>query len=62
MGKDWSDEDLKQLRQLAKCDTPTSLISVKLGRSKAAIYSKASSMKISLMPARPTRAPVKPEH
>jgi len=41
---------MKQLVKLAKWNTPTWLISHELGRSKAAIYTKASAEGISLHP------------
>lgn len=49
-GKEWSDADLKKLEQLAKGNTPTGLIAWNLGRTEAAIYSKASEEEISLHP------------
>jgi hypothetical protein len=41
-GKPWSPEDVKQLRQLAKENTPTRVIGLKLGRTEDAVYNKAS--------------------
>jgi hypothetical protein len=52
-GKQWTNEDVKQLKKLAKQDTPTPVIGFKLGRTPAAIYSRASEEGISLMPPNP---------
>lgn len=49
-GKRWSAADAKQLRQLARENTPTRVIGLKLGRSAAAIQSKASDLNVSLKP------------
>jgi hypothetical protein len=46
----WSDADLKQLKQLAKGNTPTGVMSIKLQRPPAAIRSKAQREGISLKP------------
>ena len=52
-GQRWTDEDLDQLEQLAKEDTPTPVIGLKLGRTVAAVYSQASKQGISLEPPNP---------
>ncbi|MDA9398717.1 hypothetical protein XH84_09935 [Bradyrhizobium nanningense] len=49
-GKPWTSEDVKQLKELAKGNTPTRVIGIKLGRTEAAVYGKASSEGISLSP------------
>jgi len=49
-GTGWSDEDLRRLRDLATGGTPTGVIALRLDRSKAAVYSKASKEHISLSP------------
>ena len=49
-GKGWSGADKSQLRQLAKGNTPTRVIGLKLGRSGGAVQSKASEMGVSLKP------------
>jgi len=49
-GKDWTPQDVKQLKQLAKENTPTRVMGIKLGRSESSIYSKASEKNISLKP------------
>jgi hypothetical protein len=46
----WSDKEVKQLRQLAKGNTPTGVISLKLQRPPASISSKAQREGISLKP------------
>ena len=52
-GKPWTAADDKQLRLLAKQDTPTPVIGVKLGRTVAAVYSHASQLSVSLEPPNP---------
>jgi hypothetical protein len=49
-GKDWTKDDLGQLRNLAKGNTPTGLVAYKLGRTEDAVRSKASDENISLKP------------
>lgn len=49
-GKHWSPADVRQLRQLAKGNTPTRVIGLKLGRTADAVYNKASEEGISLAP------------
>ena len=49
-GKPWSAADLRTLRELAQGNTPTRIIGLKLGRTEAAIYGKASQEGISLAP------------
>lgn len=49
-GKHWSSQDMGQLKQLASQNTPTRVIGLKLGRSEAAVYTKASQKNISLGP------------
>ncbi len=46
----WSDKDLSKLRQLAKGNTPTGVMSIKLQRPATAIRSKAHREGISLRP------------
>jgi hypothetical protein len=52
-GKPWTSDDEKALSRLAKGDTPTPVIGLKLGRTPAAIYTKASELGVSLMPPNP---------
>jgi hypothetical protein len=54
-GKAWTPAEVRELRRLARQDTPTRLIGLKLGRTAAAIYTKASEEGISLAP--PNRSP-----
>jgi hypothetical protein len=49
-GKQWSSSDIKQLRQLAKQNTPTRVIGLKLGRTEAGVRSKAGEARVSLKP------------
>ena len=49
-GKEWTSQDVSQLRQLASHNTPTGVIGLKLGRTKDAVYTKASAENISLDP------------
>jgi len=46
----WSEREVKELRALAKANTPTGVISVKLQRPPASISSKAQREGISLRP------------
>ncbi len=49
-GKDWTPQDVKQLRDLAQHNTPTRVIGIKMGRTEDAVQSKASEENISLKP------------
>jgi hypothetical protein len=49
-GKRWTQEAVQQLDYLAKRNTPTRVIGLKLGRTEEAIYSEASKEGISLNP------------
>ena len=49
-GKQWTSGEVKQLRQMAKENTPTRVAGFKLGRSEDAVRSKASDEGISLKP------------
>ena len=49
-GKTWTPTDIKQLKQLAKENTPTRIVALKMGRSPEAVQSKASDAGISLKP------------
>ncbi len=49
-GKSWTPADVKQLKQLARENTPTRVIGLKLGRSEASVYSKASEQAVPLKP------------
>jgi hypothetical protein len=54
-GQDWTEEDVKQLRELAGGNAPVGVRNVRLGRSEDAIRSKAQTDGISLSP--PNRSP-----
>ncbi|SOE23738.1 hypothetical protein SAMN06298216_4122 [Spirosomataceae bacterium TFI 002] len=49
-GKKWSEDDKLKLKSLASKNTPTGLISYKLGRTEAAVYAKAADLDITLKP------------
>ncbi|MGW5188144.1 hypothetical protein ACWEOO_02745 [Kribbella sp. NPDC004138] len=49
--REWTSEQVQQLRQLAGGNTPVGVMSIKLGRSEAAVRSKAHAEGISLAPA-----------
>lgn len=49
-GKHWTGTEVKQLETLAKGNTPTRVIGLKMGRTPNAIQSKASEEGISLKP------------
>lgn len=49
-GKPWTPADVKQLKQLAKENTPTRVAGLKLGRTPDAVQGKASDLGISLKP------------
>lgn len=49
-GKQWSQQDVAQLRDLAHGNTPTRVIGLKMGRTEASIQSKASDIHLSLKP------------
>ena len=49
-GKKWTPADIKKLKQLAKENTPTRVISIKMERTEDSISSKASDEGISLNP------------
>lgn len=49
-GKAYTPADVKQIQQLAKQNTPTRVIGLKLGRTPEAIQQKASQEGISLKP------------
>lgn len=49
-GKHWKSSDVSQLKQLARGNTPTRVIGLRLGRTENAIYAEASKKGISLGP------------
>jgi hypothetical protein len=40
-GEEWTDDDIQQLRELAEGNTPTGVISIRLGRGEEAVRAKA---------------------
>lgn len=49
-GKTWTQSQVRQLHRLARQNTPTRVIGLKLGRTEAAVRTKASKRSISLKP------------
>lgn len=49
-GKPWTSDDLRQLRDLARGNTPTRVIALKMGRSPGAVSTQASNQGVSLKP------------
>lgn len=49
-GKEWTENDIKLLVKLAKANTPTRLIALKMGRTENSVRSAASLYNISLKP------------
>jgi hypothetical protein len=49
-GKPWSPQQEKQLRDLAKGNTPTRVMGIKLGRTEDAVRAKAQEKNVSLKP------------
>lgn len=49
-GKRWTNPQVAELRNLAKGNTPTRVIAIKLERTPAAVQGKAADEKISLKP------------
>lgn len=49
-GKGWTKEEVSNLKTLAKENTPTRVIALKLNRTPEAVKSKASEVKQSLKP------------
>jgi len=49
-GKQWKSEEIGKLDALAKGNTPTRVIALKLGRSETSVRSKAADEGISLKP------------
>ena len=50
MREPWSRDDVRTLKQLAKANTPTGVISLKMGRTETAVRGKAQREGISLRP------------
>jgi hypothetical protein len=49
-GKAWTSTEVKKLDQLARENTPTRVIGLKLGRTEDAVRTRASNESISLKP------------
>ena len=49
-GKPWSPKDVATIKELAKGNTPTRVIGLKMGRTEDAVQSKASDLGVSLKP------------
>jgi hypothetical protein len=49
-GKAWTPAQVKELKQLARENTPTRVIGIKVGRTEDSVRGKASSEGISLKP------------
>jgi hypothetical protein len=49
-GKQWTPSEVKELKKLAKENTPTRVIGLKMGRPEGGVRAKASEKKISLKP------------
>jgi hypothetical protein len=49
-GKSWTSREVSQLKTLAKQNTPTRVIGLKLGRSEGAVRTKAADAGVSLRP------------
>jgi hypothetical protein len=49
-GKAWSQSDHRALLDLARQNTPTRVIGLKLGRTEGAVQSQASRQRVSLKP------------
>ncbi|MDX9739268.1 MAG: hypothetical protein RBT33_02810 [Candidatus Dojkabacteria bacterium] len=48
--KEWTSKDISTLKSLAKENTPTRVIALKIERTPAAVHTKASDLGISLKP------------
>ena len=48
--KHWTQQDVKELKQLARENTPTRVMGIKLDRTPEAVQSKASELGVSLKP------------
>jgi hypothetical protein len=49
-GEPWTSDDVSTLRDLARHNTPTRVIGLKIGRTPEAVASKASELRVSLKP------------
>ena len=49
-GKEWTPKEVSELKELAKQNTPTRVIGLKLGRTEGSVRTKAANEKVSLKP------------
>ena len=49
-GKQWTPTQAKQLKDLAKGNTPTRVMGLKLGRTEDSVRAKAAELSVSLKP------------
>lgn len=49
-GTTWTPADVTNLLTLARCNTPTRVIALKLARTTGAVFTKASNLGVSLKP------------
>lgn len=49
-GKPWTPSDEQKIGQLARDNTPTRVIGLKIGRTGGAVYNKAHELGVSLKP------------
>jgi hypothetical protein len=49
-GKPWTSDEVAQLRKLAKENTPTRVMGLKLGRTEKSVRSKTQAIGLSLKP------------
>ena len=49
-GKSWSKDDVQNLKKLAKENTPTRVMGLKLGRTEDSVRAKAQDENVSLKP------------
>ena len=49
-GKEWTSSEVSQMKTLARQNTPTRVIGLKLGRTENAVRSEASKVGVSLKP------------
>lgn len=54
-GKHWTPQEKQAIRQMARENTPTRVMGLKLGRTPEAVQQKASNMGVSLKP--PNQSP-----
>lgn len=49
-GKPWGADDVRRLKELARGNTPTRVIGLKLGRTEDSVRNKAGDLSVSLKP------------